>query len=136
MKLRYQDIPVDTKWKPSNLLRVEKIELVVLNLHPNVKIKDVKNVFNEMGDIKHVNLPLKKDTQEWLDFSNWKQLSDGERNRIPKPDRVPNIGTCFIIFKDPDSAVKALSICRHPSNVHLFGGLNVMWSKFSGVQCR
>lgn len=123
-KRRYDYIKADYKrWYPVH--GVEKKEIMIKNLHPNAKIKDVKNVFNEMGEVKHVAMPMNKETEEYEAFSCWKDNVD---NCEPKPDHVPNGRACYIVFKNMESAIRALTICHYPNLANKFGGLEITWS--------
>lgn len=123
-KRRYDYIQADYKrWYPAR--GVEKKEIMIKNLHPNAKIKDVKNVFNEMGEVKHVAMPMNKETEEYEAFSCWKDNGD---NGELKPDRVPNGRACYIVFKNMESAIRALTICHHPNLANKFGDLEITWS--------
>lgn len=124
-KRRYDYIETDYKrWCPTR--GNEKKEIMIKNLHPNAKIKDVKNVFNEMGEVKHVAMPMNKETEEYEAFSCWKDNVDNDSE--PKPDRVPNGRACYIVFKNMESAIRALTICHHPNLAHKFGALQITWS--------
>merc|ERR1719384_2033004 len=108
-----------------------KFELAILDVNKNLKIKDVKRTFNEIAKVKHVQMPMNKQSQEWGAFQEWKRTGATDGSRAPA--RVPNTSTVFLTLKDFDSAMRVLSVCNSREFEREFGGIRVQWSHHSGA---
>lgn len=133
----YQKVPINPDFMPKYASRpyektMKSFELAILDVNKSLKIKDVKRTFNEIARVKHVQMPMNKQSDEWSAFQEWKR-NGAANGDTPAPARVPNTSTVFLTLKDFDSAMRVLSVCNSKEFAHEFGNIRVQWSHHSGA---